>query len=169
MIGRQYDYGRLYNRICIANIAARVCGCHAYEPNPNDVDKNDHSVTHINYLVDFTPEKWNKIIIQFQSLRGNLLRNDASLIVLPAQTLDESQDVAEVDPDELIPESDDRIDQKLEYHHDFSKEYDKMLESMKFHLCLSYIQPQLEKEFQKRSIDCAESIVISHEKIIAFE
>jgi len=161
LIGHQYDYGRLYNHTCISNIVARVCGRHAYVI-PDEVEEGGKLYQLADCLVDFTPDKWKTVIGQFQRLRESMLRNDASLIVLPSKLDDDNERLG--DADETLPESDDEINEELESHTDFSKKYIKMLDLMKFHMCLSHLQPQLETAIQG-----AESVVIPHDNIIAFD
>ena len=91
-----------------------------------------------------------------------MLRNDASLIVLPSKLDDDNERLG--DADETLPEDDDEINKELESHIDFSTKYIEMLDLMKFHACLSHLQPQLETAIQG-----AESVVIPHDNIIAFE
>mmetsp|Transcript_27899 Transcript_27899/g.48241 ORF Transcript_27899/g.48241 Transcript_27899/m.48241 type:complete len:169 (-) Transcript_27899:136-642(-) len=164
LIGHQYDYGRLYNHTCISNIVARVCGRHAYV-DPNEVEEGDQLYKFADCLVDFSPDKWVKVIGQFQRLRKSMLRNDASLIVLPGKLDDDNERSGDDDDaDETLPEGDDEINKELESHVDFSTKYIEMLDLMKFHVCLSHLQPQLQT-----AIEGAESVVIPHDNIIAFE
>lgn len=172
LIGHQYDYGRLYNRTCIANIVARVCGRRAYGSNHDD----DHTSTEEgdNYklaeqLIDFAPSKWKKVIHQFTHLRDSLVRNDASLIVLPGEITEDDGGAGDGDNDEFIPQNDDGVNEAVASRQEFSKEYARMLDCMKFHACLSFIQPRLDKAIQSGSIEGVESVAIPHEDIIAFE
>lgn len=172
LIGHQYDFGRLYNRTCTANIVARVCGRHAYsneEDEPIVIGNQSFFIPEC--LVDFNPPKWKKVIAQFANLRENLLRNDASLTVLPAELDDENE---ALDDDQLaIPKGDESINMDLGCHTDFSKEYENVLNLMRFHLCLSHLQPQLETAIQSGTKTSGgggvESVVIPRESIIAFE
>lgn len=171
LIGHQYDFGRLYNRTCSANIVARVCARHAY-----NCEENEHLVGNQSYyisecLVDFDPKKWKKVIAQFVNLRENLLRNDASLTVLPSELNDENE---ALEGGQLpIPDADESINMALGCHVDFSKGYESVLNLMKFHTCLSHLQPQLETAIQSGTTACgggiAESVVIPRENIISFE
>ena len=99
-----------------------------------------------------------------------MLRNDASLIVLPSKITDDKKGRSGGDEsEELTPEPDEEVNEELESRTVFSKGYTKMLEWMKFLACLSHLQPQLERAIQKGSIEGAESVVIPHDNIIAFE
>eukprot|EP00584_Thalassiosira_punctigera_P026716 CAMPEP_0172578686 /NCGR_PEP_ID=MMETSP1067-20121228/138862_1 /TAXON_ID=265564 ORGANISM="Thalassiosira punctigera, Strain Tpunct2005C2" /NCGR_SAMPLE_ID=MMETSP1067 /ASSEMBLY_ACC=CAM_ASM_000444 /LENGTH=155 /DNA_ID=CAMNT_0013371385 /DNA_START=189 /DNA_END=653 /DNA_ORIENTATION=+ len=84
LITYEYNFGRMYNRTCITNIVSRVCGRHAYAM-PDEVDARFQPHQLRDCLVDFTPRKWKTTIFQFGKLRESLLRNDASLIILPSQ------------------------------------------------------------------------------------
>lgn len=159
LIGKQYDHGRLYNRTIIANVVGRICGRHAYA-DPDEVPQDDDQ-TPSDCLIDFTPTKWKKSIDQFESLRESLIQNDASMIILPSK-VDENGE-------EDLPEGDGGINEAHESHPDFSKEYDKMLDRMKFHMCLSHVRPQLETAIQKDSMESADSVVIPHDDIVAFD
>ena len=163
LIGHQYDCGRLYNYTCISNIVARVCGRHAYVM-PDEFEEGDKPYQLADCLVDFPPGRWEMLIVQFERLRESMLRNDASLIVLPGKLDDDSERSGDDDADETLPEGDDEINEELESHIDFSKKYMQMLDLMKFHTCLSHLQPHLET-----AIEGAESVVIPHDNIIAFE
>jgi len=164
LIGHQYDYGRLYNRTCVANLVARVCGRYAYLMPDEEIEEGDQSYNLVDCLVDFTSDKWSKVIVQFEHLRESMLRNDASLIVLPSKLDDENGDG---DSEELLPEGDEEINEELASHAYFSEGYTKMLDWLKFHTCLSHLQPQLETAIQKGS--SAESVVIPHDNIVAFD
>ncbi|KAL9180091.1 hypothetical protein ACHAXT_008061 [Thalassiosira profunda] len=145
LIGEQYDYGRLYNRTCIANLVARLCGRHAYRI-PSQVEEGDKSYHLADCLVEFTPKKWKNVMDQFQRLRGSMLRNDAAVVVYPSEL---GEDDEEVDDDYTPPETDEEIDEVLASHDDFSKWYNKMLDMMRFHACMSHLQPQLEGALQE--------------------
>lgn len=168
LIGHQYDYGRLYNRTCIANIVARVCGRHAYVVPDKEMEQGDQSYHLVDCLVDCSPEKWKKVILQFQYLRESLLRKDATLIVLPCELDDDEEGEEEMKETEDIPKDDDEINEELESHADFTKGYTKLMDLIKFHTCLSHLQPQLETALEKGS-EGAESVVIPHDDIVAFE
>eukprot|EP00578_Thalassiosira_sp_NH16_P007264 CAMPEP_0181126696 /NCGR_PEP_ID=MMETSP1071-20121207/27779_1 /TAXON_ID=35127 /ORGANISM="Thalassiosira sp., Strain NH16" /LENGTH=582 /DNA_ID=CAMNT_0023212339 /DNA_START=166 /DNA_END=1914 /DNA_ORIENTATION=- len=169
LIQHQYDYGRLFNRTCVANMVARVCARHAYEV-PEETEGNGKSCIILDCLVDFPANKWKKVIVQFECLRGSMLRNDASLIVLPSKITDDKKGRSGGDEsEELTPEPDEEVNEELESRTVFSKGYTKMLEWMKFLACLSHLQPQLERAIQKGSIEGAESVVIPHDNIIAFD
>ncbi|KAL7541959.1 hypothetical protein ACHAXR_011387 [Thalassiosira sp. AJA248-18] len=168
LIGPLYNYGRLWNRTIIANMVVRVCGRHAYVL-PDEIEQGDQSYIFADCLVDFTPDKWKKIMVQFQQLRESMLRNDASLIVLPTEVDDGSEHKGGDSDEEDRPEEDDWINEELECHADFTKGYEKMMEWMKFHTCLSHLQPHLETAIQKGSIEGAESVVIPHDNIVAFD
>ncbi len=165
LIGHQYDFGRLYNRTCSANIVARVCARHAYT-----CEENEHLVGNQSYyisecLVDFDPQQWKKVIAQFVDLRENLLRNDASLTVLPSELDDENEAIEGAQLP--IPDADESINMALGCHIDFSKGYENVLDLLKIHACLSHLQPMLETAIQTGS--GTESVVIPRENIIAFE
>lgn len=171
LIGHQYDYGRLYNRTCTANIIARVCGRYAYSSEDSEQFVIGNQTYFIpECLVEFTPPKWERIIAQFENLRGNLLRNDASLTVPPAE-LDDNNEALE--DDQLpIPENDDSVNMEMDCHDDFAKGYENVLDLLKFHTCLSHLQPQLDTAVQSSGMGGgggAESVVIPRESIVAFE
>lgn len=161
LIRDQSPYGRLYNFTCIANIVARVCARHPYEI-PDEPSMYDNQLT--DCLVDFQPDKWLKVINQFLDLRESLLRNDATLLVLPCEYDANNKPLNE----QLPPDEDDNINEHLECIVDFNTNYDNMLDRMKFHLCMSHLQPQLHNAIQRSSINGAESVVIPHDNIIAF-
>jgi hypothetical protein len=115
-------------------------------------------------LVDFHPDKWMKVITQFQDLRESLLRNDATLLVLPCEYDANDQPMNE----QLPPDKDDSINEQLECIVNFNTNYDNLMDSMKFLLCMSHLQPQLHNAIQRSSINGAESVVIPHDNIIAF-
>ncbi len=172
LIGHQYDFGRLYNRTCTANIVARVCGRHAYSNEVSEqVVIGSQSYFIPECLVDFTPPKWKKVIAQFVNLRENLLRNDASLTVLPAELDDENEALDDIQLP--VPKGDESINMELGCHVDFSKGYESVLDLMKFHTCLSHLQPQFETAIQSGMSagggGRSESVVIPRENIIAFE
>lgn len=167
LIGHQYDYGRLYNRTFTANIVARVCGRHAYAQQSNEEEKGqvgNQSYFLTDCLVDFSPQKWKKVMVQFENLRENLLRKDASLLVLPAELNDDNEAL-----EELLPTGDESINTMLESHADFSRGYEEVLTLMKFHTCLSHLQPQLETSIQSATTRGAEPVVIPRANILAFE
>mmetsp|Transcript_27390 Transcript_27390/g.58866 ORF Transcript_27390/g.58866 Transcript_27390/m.58866 type:complete len:568 (+) Transcript_27390:108-1811(+) len=164
LIMHQYGYGRLYIRTCIANIVFRICGVHAYKI-PRDADGDDQ----VERLVDLSPAKWEKNIVRFEALRKIMLRNDATLVILPSRLqLDDDGNKVSAgdcgDDEDEIPLEDDEINEALESHDDFSLGYVDVMNHMKFHTCLGHLQPQLET-----AIHGEESAVIPHENIIAFE
>ena len=105
-----------------------------------------------------------KVIHQFQDLRESLLRNDATLLVLPCEYDANDQPMNE----QLPPDEDDSINEQLECIVDFNTNYDNMMDRMKFLLCMSHLQPQLHNAIQRSSINGADSVVIPHDNIIAF-
>ena len=171
LIGNQYDYGRLYNRTCVANLVARVGGRHSYVvPDQIEVQEGDQSCHLVDCLVHFTPDKWKKIMDQFADLRESLLRNDACLIVLPTELDGRSKnDDDEEDQEGLIPEENDSVNETLEKHADFTKGYHRMMDLIKFHTCLSHLQPDFETAIQNGDDAGAESIAIPYDNIVAFE
>ena len=171
LIGNQYDYGRLYNRTCVANLVARVGGRHSYVvPDEIEVQEGDQSCHLVDCLVQFTPDKWKKIMDQFAVLRESLLRNDACLIVLPTELDGRSKnDDDEEDQKGLIPEENDSVNETLEKHADFTKGYHRMMDLIKFHTCLSHLQPDFETAIQNGEDLGAESVAIPYDNIVAFE
>jgi hypothetical protein len=165
LIGYQYPYGRLYNRTCIANIVSRVNARHPYVI-PDEIERDDYLV---DCLVDLSPDKWQRIIRQLENLRATMLRTDASLVVLPSELDDNNKPVEDREGEVPLPEEDDSINEALESHADFNANYEKLMDLLKFHLCLSHLQPQLHMAIQASSIVGAESVVIPHDNIIAFE
>ena len=166
LIGHQFPYGRLYNHTCIANIIARVCARHPYSVDDVSHADDGYNCQLADCLLDFQPEKWKKIIMQFEDLRKSLLRNDATFIVLPGEMNDEDED----DPTEDdAPSSDDSVNPLLKSSEEFTHTFNKVLDSMKFHMCLSHIQPQFENAMQKGSFSDEEAVVIPHDNIVAFE
>lgn len=163
LIGHQYDYGRLYNRTIVANVVGRMCGRHAYAI-PDDEEGFDHTMK--DCLVDFTPDKWEKVLKQVEYLRSQLLRNDASIVVLPGECQDED---ADDEDEEHVPDEDMGVNRRLEANAAFSRDYDKILGLMKFHQCLSHLQPRLEDAIQNGSAKGTESVVIPHDDIVAFK
>eukprot|EP00581_Thalassiosira_minuscula_P013882 CAMPEP_0183736140 /NCGR_PEP_ID=MMETSP0737-20130205/48588_1 /TAXON_ID=385413 /ORGANISM="Thalassiosira miniscula, Strain CCMP1093" /LENGTH=559 /DNA_ID=CAMNT_0025970073 /DNA_START=81 /DNA_END=1761 /DNA_ORIENTATION=+ len=157
LIGAQYGYGRLYNRTCIANMVSRICARYAYEM-PDEIEESYESCQKQleGCLIDYTPHRWDLLVYQFESLRESMLRNDATLTVLPS--LGKNEEL------EGLPEDDESMNEALESHADFTKGYKKILNLMKFHACLSHLQPYLEN-----AIRGEESVVIPNENIIAFE
>ena len=167
LIGNQYAYGRLYNRTCIANITARVCARHAYPVDDASDADNGYNYRLQDYLVDFSPEKWKKIIAQFKDLRESFLRNDASLLVLPEELTDgDSESGAESE----VPFDDDSENQTLASLDEFTNKYDEILDAMKFHMCLSHtaLQKVLFSGHTGSSTD-EEAAVIPLDDILAFE
>ncbi len=146
----------------MANIVARVC---ARQPYSNDDPNADGYYLHlVDCLVDLPAEKWKKIITQFEELRNSLLRRDAALLVLPDEVYDDSNNRGGTQ-DELPTESE-SVNPSLESSQEFTQTYDKVLQSLKFHMCLSHIRPQFEKAL-RTSDD--EAVVMSHDDIMAFE
>ncbi|KAL7551416.1 hypothetical protein ACHAWF_017653 [Thalassiosira exigua] len=168
LIGHQYDYGRLYNRTCIANIVSRLCGRHAYV-KPKKVAEGYRPHQLLECLVDTTAEKWKKIMVQFELLRESMLQNDAALFVLPAELDDDDGNGRSgSDSEEFPPEEDDEVNEERASHIAFTEGYENMMALMKFHTCLSHLQPYLETAIQTGSASGAESVVIPRENIIAF-
>lgn len=148
----------------IANIIARVCGRHAYViPDSEEQDDATHRLE--DCLVDFSPKRWQKVMIQFESLRESLVRNDAMDIILPTKYVNGKERSAE---EEVTFDEDDRADEELDTHDEFTKRYENMKDLMHFHTCLSHLQPQMATAIQKGSREGAESVVIPHENIVAF-
>jgi hypothetical protein len=168
LIGFQYPYGRLYNRTCIVNIVSRVCARYPYEV-PDEIESWDERL--VDCLVELNPVKWQRLIDQFQQLRDSMLRNDAALVVLPSE-LDDDDELVEGhrEGEEPCPEEDDGVNEALESHANFNANYVKMMDWLKFHLCLSHLQPMLHTAIRKSSIvGGSESVVIPHDNIVAFE
>lgn len=105
-------------------------------------------------------------MMQFKLLKESLVRKDAPLIVLPEELSDD--DVGMNDNEELIPEGNGHVNEEIVSSEPFTKGFDSMLEWMKFHTCLSCIQPQLDMAIQKGGTK-EESVVIANENIVAFE
>jgi hypothetical protein len=147
----------------IANIIARVFARHPYVI-PDEIEREGQLA---DCLVDLSPDKWSKIADQFKSLRESMLRNDAALLVLPFEL--DNKDKTVDHPEEMIPEEDDSINEALESHVDFEANYEVMMDRVKFHQCLSHLQPQLATAIRSSRIVGAESVVIPHDNIIAFE
>lgn len=165
LIGHQFPYGRLYNRTFIANVAARVCARQPYS-NDDAFDADDvHKFQLGDCLVDFTPDKWKKVMTQFEDLRNSLLRKDAALMVL--QLCDDDEDAG--DTEDEVPSFDDSVNPLLESSKEFTQSYDEVLDLMKFHMCLSHIQPQFEEVLQNGSSADKEAVVIPNDDIMAFE
>ena len=174
VIGHQFPYGRLYNNTCMANIVARVCARQPYS-NDDAPDADGYYLHLVDCLVDLPAEKWKKVISQFEELRNSLLRQDAALLVLPEELCDEDYNNGGDTQDELPPEND-SVNPSLESAKEFTQTYDNVLQSLKFHMCLSHIRPQFEKALQtgsfseqKESLADEESVVISYDDIMAFE
>lgn len=98
-----------------------------------------------------------------------MLRNDATLTVLPCEIDDDEKAVDHPEGEDMIPSEDDSVNEALESHADFNANYEMMMDRLKFHQCLSHLQPQLATAIQSSPIAGAESVVISHNTIIAFE
>lgn len=170
LIGHQFDYGRSFNRTIVANLITRIGGRYAYAVPDDELEHEDYqSAPYEDCLVDFTPQKWNRVLVKFEQARDSLIRIDATFIVLPSELVD-AKGSDEYDEDDK-PQLNDEINEKLvESHDEFTKGYDKMRDWIKFHACLSHLQPQFEMAIQKGSVDGAEeSVVIPHENIIEFE
>lgn len=170
LIGHQLDYGRLFNRTSIANIISRIGGRHAYAV-PDDEMEDDSYQPLPDCLVDFPPKKWNRVLDKFEELRDSLIKMDATFIVLPSE-LESAKGSDEYDDDDW-PEPNDEINEELvDSHDEFTRGYDKMMDWIKFHACLSHLQPQFEMAIQKGSTGdgaAEESVVIPHDNILAFE
>ncbi len=166
LIGNQYPYGRLYNRTLIANIIARVCARHPYSVDDVSDADDGYNCQLIDCLVDINPQKWKKIIVQLEELRTSLLRKDASLLVLPVE-LSDDHDVEDSDDEPFW--GDDSVNPLLASSKEFTDFYNKILDSMKFHMCLSHIRLPLEDAMQKGSFTDEEAVVIPHDDIVAFE
>ena len=106
----------------------RVCGRHAYSQN-GDLDGN--------CLARFPPSKWQNVILQFEKLKNNLLRNDASFIVLPSKVNEGIVDCSETD--QQIPNSDDSLNEELASQQLFTSDYINMADWIKFHSCLAHL------------------------------
>ena len=149
----------------IANMIARVCGRHAYViPDSERHDDANHRLE--DCLVDFSPKRWQKVMVQFESLRESLVRNDAMDIILPTKNVNGKEGSAD---EEDAFDEDDRADEELDTHDEFTKRYENMKDLIKFHTCLSHLQPQMATAIQKGTRGGAESVVIPHENIVAFE
>ena len=109
-------------------MTSRVCGRHAYG-------------AHSNVLVNFSPTRWQDVYDQFEKLKNILLRNDASLIVLPSKVNEGITHCSE--SYEQIPNSDDNLNKELASNHLFTNDYITMADWIKFHSCLGHLQPQL--------------------------
>ena len=144
LIRSQHDYGRLYNRTIITNIVARVCGRHPYAI-PDDVEEGAPARHYDGCLVDFDAARWDLIRRQLQQLRDCLLRRDAAWTVLPFPRELEGAGAREGEDDdrdeEAAPEPDDEIDEALASHVDFTESYAAVSNLIKFHFCLSHLQP----------------------------
>jgi hypothetical protein len=156
LIGRQHEYGRLYNNTLLGSLVARVCGRHAYYKGGED-DKYELR----DRLIVFNSEKWDTCIEEFVTIRNSLVRKDASLMVLPAE-VEEVPGADEEDTD-LIPDEDDEVDPEVDSSEAFSESFLQMKEWFKFHACLSCLQPQFENAIQNGTD------VIPHKSIVAFE
>jgi len=143
LIGKQYDFGRLYNYSNLANMVGRICGRHAYHNQKQD-EEDEYQLQ--DHLIDFSHEKWEKVIKQFEASRNNLIRRDAAVTVLPTE-IEEISGADEEDED-LIPSSNDEINPELESSGVFNESFSQMKDWIKFHACLSYIQPQFDNAIQ---------------------
>jgi hypothetical protein len=139
LIGRQYAYGRLYNYTNIANMVSRICGRYAYNMPENEVETTPQLQ---NRLIDFEPEMWGKVLAQFSNIRGFLVRKDAAFTVLPVEI--EEIDGADEEDLDVLPKEDDSVNLKIENLDEFSVTYCQMNNLIKFHACLSHIQPYFE-------------------------
>eukprot|EP00804_Cyclotella_cryptica_P009519 CCRYP_006247-RA/>CCRYP_006247-RA protein AED:0.03 eAED:0.03 QI:441/1/1/1/0.5/0.66/3/112/508 len=147
LIGKQYDFGRLYNYTSLANSVARICGRRAYYTTNGNEEDNAFAPQLHDRLIDFDPEKWQKVMNQFVGLRESLIRRDASFIVLPTE-IDDVQGADEEDPD-MYPDEDDEVDPERESMDAFSVFYIQVKDLIKFHTCLSCVQPQLDNAIRK--------------------
>lgn len=175
LIGHQYNYGRLYNRTCIANIVARVCARHPYPIDDNSDEEEDDGYNYrlSDCIVDWSSDKWEKIITQFESLRQGLLRNDAARLVLPAEFGDEDKEEEEEEDDEA-PAQDDSVNPLLESSKEFGDNYTALLDLMKFHMCLSHIRSPQFEDMMKKGSDGDEKkagspVFISHDDTVALK
>lgn len=135
LIGTQYEYGRLYNYSTLANLVARVCARRAYHGD----DENEIQLT--DRLIDLDVPKWEKIIKQLTDVRDSLLRKDASLTLLPTEIAGTpGADVS--DDEDWLPSANDEVNEELETSEAFSESFLQMKDWLKFHACLSCIQPQ---------------------------
>lgn len=161
LIGTQYEYGRLYNYSTLANIIARVCGRYAYH---GDGDEGDE-IQLTDYLIDFDLPRWEKVINQLDRVRDSLIRKDASFTLLPTEIVDVPG--ADADNEEVIPswipEANDEINEEMESSEAFSELFLEMRDWIKFHACLSCVQPQFQNAL-KNGTD-----VISMENIAKLE
>lgn len=138
LIGNQYPYGRLFNYTTAANLVGRICGRHAYHGEEGD----DDECQLLSRLVDFDLAKWETVIDQLVRLRDSLIRKDAKIIVLPT----ELEEIPGADEEEVeeIPDENEEIDTEIESNEAFTTSFLQMKDWLKFHACLSCIQPQLE-------------------------
>ena len=147
LIGKQYDFGRLYNYTSLANSAARICGRQAYYNMDGKEETNTCTPQLPDRLIDFDPEKWGKVMKQFIGLRESLIRRDASFIILPTE-IDAIQGADEEDPD-MYPDEDDEVDPERESLDAFSGSYIQVKNLINFHSCLSCVQPQFDNAIRK--------------------
>ena len=147
----------------MANIATRVCGRYAY----HTIQEVDHikSGDIYNCLADFTPATWQKVILEFDDLKKSLLRKDAGLIVLPYKVMEEGSN-----SDEQIPNPDENINHMLFSHECFTTEYAHIVDWMKFHACISHIQPDFHEAIRKivNQEEYSDQKSIPEEKVIPF-
>ena len=157
LIGKQYEFGRLYNYTQLANMAARVCARYAYDGDEHHEDKFQI----YGPLIGFDPQRWETVIEQFVSMRDSLVRKDASVCCFPTEIQEE---VGATEEDEnMIPDEDDEVDEEKASNDAFSESFDQMKDWIKFHACLSHIQPHFENAMQEGTG------VIPTENIVAFE
>ena len=156
LIGQQYEYGRCYNYTTVANMCARICGRYAYYK-----EGQDDSIELNGRLIDFESEKWIQVMNQFVKLRGSLIRKDASITVLPTEI--EGILGADEEDEDLIPDENDEIDNAVESSDAFSESFEQMRSWLKFHACMSNIQPQFDNALQ------GGTDVIPLKSIVAFE
>jgi hypothetical protein len=166
LLGYQLAYGCLYNRTCVANIISRVCARHPYEV-PDEIEGKWQLADR---LVDISPRKWKMIADQFEKLRTDMLRNDAALVVLPSEMKDDDEKLSDSheEGEEPLPEEDDSVNEALESHADFNANYEMMMDRVKFHHCLSHLQPELATAI-RMSPNRRDSVVVPRDNIIAFE
>ena len=138
-------------------MAARVCARYAYDGEEHCEDK----IQIYGPLIGFDPQRWETVVEQFVSMRDSLVRKDADVCCFPTEIQEE---VGATEEDEnMIPDENDEVDEEKASTEAFSESFDQMKDWIKFHDCLSHIQPQFENAMQDGTS------VISKENIIAFE
>mmetsp|Transcript_32037 Transcript_32037/g.64338 ORF Transcript_32037/g.64338 Transcript_32037/m.64338 type:complete len:616 (-) Transcript_32037:223-2070(-) len=164
LIGAQYDWGRLYNRSTIANMVGRVNARYAYELPSDENIYGGPAFKLQDCLVDLTPDKWAKLIGQFEAVRNSLLRRDASAIVLPSEIDINGEEVEEEDSS---PGNDPTIDDKFANRIEFNEDFENMMDTLKFNMCLSHIQPHLHNAVEN-DVREVESVAVPPEHIASF-